>query len=430
MSPSLTGQSLVEKFRSLPGELAFSRSELLSRSRAAATNDFDNNGVPNVIYRDSLFFRFADIGGPAGEEFLFEIPASIRNKSGFWAPYHVSGGKFADIIFATRPENSSPSGCTCVDVTHLVLDDPGGTAYVSFTLTNVIGFFDMDGDQLVDYLRFDEENRQIVVLGHPNPAGIASPLIPVSVRSNQLSGLQLKYESDVDARIPYLPNAFLSTSDYDLNGDDVPELVLTRRDTLDNPVGLRIVNGLNPDTDLIIPFPESGIGSIGSFRGFYDMLDAEGKELFLGNRTVLNTAAASMQLPEHFVPAAFVDVDGDALVDIIGRDTVADRVQIYGQSATTPVTEVFQQSLGLSVEPVFPNPASELIRLPISLSESMRVQITLYDAAGRQVRTVVDGILPKGEQLVQGAVQGLARGIYHLEVRTVRGMLTQKVVVR
>ena len=429
---TLSAQNLIEKFRSEPGERWFNRAQLNQRSQESFANYFDPavdfNGVSLAIVKnDSLYHpqcvRFTN-GADLTQDFLVDSPPPDNND--LWGPINVDGVGILELAFWRRSDQS-PIGSL-----ELFSMDPGdGTTSLTAQIDSVVGTFDVDGDGLVDIILYDAESRTLVVLGvPPDEDGVRPPEEEAEVRSALTYSPVLKYESMEGESLAYLPYAFWNEADWDANGDGTREIILERTDADDRPVGLRVVNGVNMSEAIRIGFDSLQRQEGGEFLGFFDVDGENGKELYLGNGTVIERNRTVHYLPEHFVPAAFVDVDGDALVDIIGRDTLADRVQIYGQSATTPVSEVYQQSLGLSVEPVFPNPAGEHIRLPLSLSESMQVRITLYDASGRRVRTLADGLLPQGEQLVNASVSGLASGTYHLEVRTAKGMLTQKVVVR
>lgn len=428
----MQAQNLVEKFRSEPGERWFNRAQLNQRSQGSFENYFDPavnfSGVAmSVRKNDSLIIlfcvRFTD-GADITKDFL--VAGSIPDDNDLWGPVNIDGQGLLELA-VWRRSDQSPIGSL-----ELFSMDPGdGTTSLTAQIDGVVGTFDVDGDGLVDIIQYDAEARTLVVLGvAPDESGVRPPAEEAEVRSSAAYSPILKYESMEGESLAYLSYAFWSDSDWDANGDGTREVVLERTDADDNPVGLRIVNGVDMSEGIRIRFDSLQRQEEVEFLGFFDVDSENGKELYLSNGTVIERNRTVHYLPEHFVPAAFVDVDGDALVDIIGRDTLTDRVQIYGQSATTPVSEAFQRSLGLSVEPVFPNPASEMIQLPLSLSESMRVRVTLYDATGRQVRSVLDGLLPQGEQLVQASVSGLAKGVYHLEVRTAKGRLTQKVVVR
>jgi hypothetical protein len=423
-------QSLVEKFRSEPGERWFNRAQLNQRSQGSFASYFDPevdfNGL-SYLKNDSLIIlyclRFTN-GDDIPQDFL--VSGDDPDENDLWGPINLDGEGLLELA-VWRRSAGSPLG----SLETFSLNPDAGTTSLTAQIDGVVGTFDVDGDGLVDIIQYDQESKTLVVLGvSPEASAVRPPGQEGEERSAGTYAPTLKFEGAEGEVLAYLSYAFWNDSDWDFNGNGTNEVILERTDANDQPVGLRIINGTNNTESLRLRFDSLERQGAPDFLGFYDLDGENGKEVYLSNGTVIERNRTVHYLPEHFVPAAFVDVDGDELVDILGRDTLADRVQIYGLSATTPVSEVFQQSLGLSVEPVFPNPASQSIQLPLQLHEAMSISFTLYDAAGRLVRTLAEDQLSKGAHLLNWSVAGLAKGIYHLQVRSPKGMLTQKVVVR
>lgn len=66
---------------------------------------------------------------------------------------------------------------------------------------------------------------------------------------------------------------------------------------------------------------------------------------------------------------------------------------------------------------VFPNPASELVNVVVSLENASAIQISLYDQLGRQIRTLQNGLsLPEGEQRFDFNISDLPQGHYVLRL--------------
>lgn len=431
IGPAIQAQSLVEKFRSKPGELPFSRSELITRSRSAATNKLFGNEVPGVIWRDSLFFLFAGIGGASEVEYAFEIPASLQNVSGYFGLYNIDDTDGAELIYVTGASSGNNSGCRCISIKQLSLNQNTGKAEIDLSLDNIVGFFDLDGDQQVDYLQYLQDTRDVVVLGYPTSEGIQPPAFHwPDLRSQFIADLALKFESEVASDLSNVLSSFWDASDYDFNNDGTIELVFSQVDSSGQLLGIRVVNGFNNDNTRVIDLRNLENRPNGAFRGFFDVVDGNGKELVIGNQTILNVNGGSTRLPDHFVPAIFTDTDGDGLVDIVGQDTLSGKVQIYGQMTATPVDDVFQQSLGLQVEAVYPNPVVDVFQLPIQLAENMLVQIRLFAQDGRLVRDLYRGNLPTGKHMFSGSVAGLTPGLYHVNIKVPGGQLSQKIVVK
>ena len=65
---------------------------------------------------------------------------------------------------------------------------------------------------------------------------------------------------------------------------------------------------------------------------------------------------------------------------------------------------------------VFPNPAREWATVEFEC-EGGHVQVLLFDAVGREVKRVVDRVLPRGRRQLPLDLSGLAPGMYHCHVR-------------
>ena len=65
----------------------------------------------------------------------------------------------------------------------------------------------------------------------------------------------------------------------------------------------------------------------------------------------------------------------------------------------------------------YPNPARTGVTVPLEVPTEGRVRLLLYDALGRQVRTLLDEPLAPGRHEVHVDVSGLASGVYHYQLR-------------
>lgn len=417
---SLDGQNLVEKFRSESGERWFNLRQLGDRSRGAMTNDFNGNNRQEVIYRDSLFFHFTEFGAGTSK-MSFEITSSrIKNNpddTRFWGPYDIDGNGLAEILHIWDD----------ADIIHL--DENTGNASITQTLSNVVGFFDVDGDQLVDLIQYDPATRQTIVLGVPNSDGFAPDPAPENpIKSGNNYNISLKYESDADAIFPYPSNAFYSSDDWDLNGDGIIDIVLIRSDTLGRAQGIRVINGAAKEVRLTYQFQEED-GDIGSdFHGFFDVDGENGKEIYLGKRTVLDRSGNVSMLPEHFCILGFLDIDDDGLKDIIGRDTLQSTIQIWGAASSTPVDEVLLEKIGLHLDPAFPNPMRHFTQIPFQLAQKNRVQLQILSMDGRLIETLMDEVLPAGEHNVKWENDDMPAGTYLYRLRVEEGMVTRRLM--
>jgi hypothetical protein len=69
-----------------------------------------------------------------------------------------------------------------------------------------------------------------------------------------------------------------------------------------------------------------------------------------------------------------------------------------------------------ALQQCWPNPLRGAAWIPFRLPVSGRVRIALYDAAGRKLRTIVDGPRPAGPQTVSVDAAGLPNGLYWYEL--------------
>jgi hypothetical protein len=88
----------------------------------------------------------------------------------------------------------------------------------------------------------------------------------------------------------------------------------------------------------------------------------------------------------------------------------------------------------LSVDPLFPNPFQSQVNIPFSISSPGAVSISVYDVAGRRVRSVSAGELGAGSHSVLWSGTGdsgeeLGSGIYFVRVETAEQAVTRKVVL-
>ncbi len=127
----------------------------------------------------------------------------------------------------------------------------------------------------------------------------------------------------------------------------------------------------------------------------------------------------------------------------VGRHTVSCRTLLAGDmnpnnDAKTDSVEVRSVGIGegsglprvFSATGVLPNPAREVCELRLALPEASRVNIAVYDATGRMVREVVDGVMAAGYHRVRIGSGELAEGIYLLKLSAGKHQLTQKFVVQ
>ncbi|MBK9731163.1 MAG: T9SS type A sorting domain-containing protein [Chitinophagaceae bacterium] len=79
----------------------------------------------------------------------------------------------------------------------------------------------------------------------------------------------------------------------------------------------------------------------------------------------------------------------------------------------------------------YPNPFSESTSISISLPQSEKVSLKIYDVTGRLVKTLADGMLAERENKIEWKVMDENAGIYFLRMETeTAGETVRLIVVR
>jgi Zn-dependent metalloprotease len=79
---------------------------------------------------------------------------------------------------------------------------------------------------------------------------------------------------------------------------------------------------------------------------------------------------------------------------------------------------------------LFPNPASDLAQLQVTLSEPSRVEVILTNAMGQPVWKQSETAMPSGQNQITVPVEGLSTGMYLLQIRADNEWVTRRLVKR
>lgn len=95
------------------------------------------------------------------------------------------------------------------------------------------------------------------------------------------------------------------------------------------------------------------------------------------------------------------------------------------------VQELASTPQGVVLEPAFPNPFNATTQIRYRLAETARITLSVADLLGRRVATLADGLQAAGEHTTEWTADGLATGVYFLQleagnVRTARKILYMK----
>lgn len=139
---------------------------------------------------------------------------------------------------------------------------------------------------------------------------------------------------------------------------------------------------------------------------------------------------------------AWADIDQDGTPDpVIGAplerphdDSFSTgRVYVYTQAslrlAAFPVATDPAPAAALRLDAPTPNPSRGSVRLAYTLAEAGPVRMTVYDALGRAVRTLIAGDREAGAQSATLDASGLAPGSYHVRLQAGGEVLTRTLTI-
>jgi hypothetical protein len=109
-----------------------------------------------------------------------------------------------------------------------------------------------------------------------------------------------------------------------------------------------------------------------------------------------------------------------------GLGTVRDSFTLFPPSATAADHSLTPSVRSVAIHSVSPNPARSSSRIEYEIAERGRVQLSVYDVAGRLVREVVDGDLDAGLHTTRWdgrdrSGRPVAAGVYFAKLETSRG---------
>jgi hypothetical protein len=115
----------------------------------------------------------------------------------------------------------------------------------------------------------------------------------------------------------------------------------------------------------------------------------------------------------------------DAMTD---TEVCFDNIRIVGESETAVHTDAGQLDT-FELMPVCPNPFNGMASIKYRLPAVQKVRIRLLDVRGREAGILLDERQPAGAHTYRLDSQGLASGLYIVDVRAGKRMLRQKIMV-
>jgi len=84
---------------------------------------------------------------------------------------------------------------------------------------------------------------------------------------------------------------------------------------------------------------------------------------------------------------------------------------------------------GITLEPCYPNPASNYALISFSLSERSAAKLTLYDLVGREVELLYDGFADAGSYSITLNAASLSSGAYEYVLSTPSASLSRSIII-
>ncbi|MDZ7306280.1 MAG: T9SS type A sorting domain-containing protein [candidate division KSB1 bacterium] len=84
---------------------------------------------------------------------------------------------------------------------------------------------------------------------------------------------------------------------------------------------------------------------------------------------------------------------------------------------------------GFSLQQNYPNPFNPATQIRFRLARPASVQLTVYDAGGREVSRLLDGFKPAGEHVITFTARGLSSGVYFYKLHTEKFTAIRKMLL-
>ena len=130
---------------------------------------------------------------------------------------------------------------------------------------------------------------------------------------------------------------------------------------------------------------------------------------------------------------AIFDIDGDDYVDLIVSDPATQTVQVWGAQTTSTATEDDIEAALSHLLQNYPNPFRTSTTITYEVEQPGPVRVTVYDALGRKVKTLVDAQQPVGSHHVtwdgrDAGGQAVAAGTYFYRLRVGEAVMSKQAI--
>ncbi len=118
-------------------------------------------------------------------------------------------------------------------------------------------------------------------------------------------------------------------------------------------------------------------------------------------------------------------VTGDYTVIVTDANTCSSAPSVAVTVNITGIEDLEQ--FGIEI---YPNPMQSYTRINYVLINTTQINITLFDASGNQMETLINTYKPAGDHQIIWKDPGLANGIYYLVFKTDEEMVTKKLIIQ
>jgi hypothetical protein len=191
-----------------------------------------------------------------------------------------------------------------------------------------------------------------------------------------------------------------------------------------------------------IDIPEDGIYT------FYTTSD-DGSRLYIGSTLVVDndslhpirerSRSIGLMRGRHAITISYFEFKGTEALAVSYASANMAKTRIPASAwyrdvntalTATQATEAAAEEVSTAAYRVFPNPAGDYINLSFVARKNESVSIRLINAEGQTVRSSLVRKGFAGSQLIRYSIRNLTRGLYLLEIRTSRGVYTEKVLLQ
>jgi hypothetical protein len=375
---------------------------------SAPMQDLDRDGLPDLVIRGQGTYS-ADLSSGNG---TWELDYQWVGMSG---PRFLGAFRMTEISGpATHGAFIDPTGFYLCMLNNKY---PENMKYELLTTEN-IEFFAMRRLASGHEVAVVGNSENLYVIGETTRFRSSSSSVS-KVAATSSYELAQKYQGAVGELLGYDPRMFPVEGAFDYDGDGIDELPFLNRDTFGTPTGLSILGGDSFDEVWSWEFPPAYLERITmGFHGFADVDDDGVKEFYCGDNLVVFRDGSVQEVRDNFRIRQLMDVDGDGVPDIIGRDEAENRIVAIGKATSTVVHALSAPGIATLHTP-YPNPARSGSMLSFTLAHPASVNLSLHDALGRRVRTIATGVYDRGQQYLElpaldDAGNELAAGSYTL----------------